>query len=162
DLAVENGVRSIEHGALLDEGNIARMVGHDTWLVMTHTILFHPSGIERGDAAIPQIMDKVRQAREFVTGNAARIRGAGIRIALGTDSMHGLFGYELEWLVEHGWSTHEALVAATRHGGELVGDPTAGVLAPGSRADFVVLERDPLEDITAVYDVAGVYQAGRE
>jgi imidazolonepropionase-like amidohydrolase len=162
DLAVENGIHSIEHGALLDAGNIERMVEHNTWLVMTQTILFHPEGIERGDARVPQIMDKVREAREYVTRNAARIRESGIRLALGTDSMHGLFGYELQWLVEHGWTEREALTAATRHGGELIGDPRAGVLGPGSRADFVVLRRDPFEDITAVYEVDAVYRAGRQ
>ncbi len=36
-----------------------------------------------------------------------------------------------------------------------------GVLRPGSRADFVVLARDPLDDITAVRDVVAVYQDGR-
>ena len=162
DLAVENGVHSIEHGALLDEGNLARMVEHNTWLVLTETILFHPTGIEQGDAKVPQIMAKVMEARQYVTANAPRIRGAGIRIAVGTDSMHGLFGYEMQWLVEHGWTEHEALVAATSHGGELIGDPTVGVLAPGSRADFVVLERDPFADIKAVFEVAGVYREGRE
>jgi imidazolonepropionase-like amidohydrolase len=162
DLAVENGVHSIEHGALLDEGNLARMVEHDTWLVMTESILFHPTGIEQGDAKVPQIMAKVMEAREYVTANTPRIREAGIRIALGTDSMHGLFGYEMQWRVEHGWSEYEALVAATRHGGELIGDPTVGVLAPGSRADFVVLDRDPFADIKAVFEVAGVYRDGRE
>jgi imidazolonepropionase-like amidohydrolase len=75
--------------------------------------------------------------------------------------MHGLFGYELQWLVEQGWSPRDALLAATRNGGQLVEDPTAGVLEPGSRADFVALRRDPLADITAVFDVAAVYRDGR-
>jgi imidazolonepropionase-like amidohydrolase len=161
DLAVEAGVHSIEHGALLDGKNIATMVEHGTWLVLTNTILFHPTGIEQGDAAVPAIMAKVEQARAYVRENAAAVRESGIPIALGTDSMHGLFGYELQWMVEHGWTPVEALLAATRNGGRLLEDPTAGVLAPGSRADFVALRRDPLTDIGAVFDVAAVYRAGR-
>jgi imidazolonepropionase-like amidohydrolase len=160
DLAVEAGVHSIEHGALLDEGNIDRMVRYNTWLVLTHTILFHPDGIERGDAQEPRIMAKVQQARAFATGNAPRIRESGIRLALGTDSMHGLFGYEMQWLVEHGWTAYEALVAATRDGGQLIGEPDVGVLGEGSRADFAVLDGDPFEDITAVRRVRAVYRAG--
>jgi imidazolonepropionase-like amidohydrolase len=161
DFAVQAGIHSIEHGALLDEGNIATMVEHGTWLVLTNSILFHPTGIEQGDAAVPQIMAKVEQARAYVRAHAAGVRESGIRIALGTDSMHGLFGYELQWLVEQGWSPRDALLAATRNGGQLVEDPTAGVLEPGSRADFVALRRDPLADITAVFDVAAVYRDGR-
>jgi imidazolonepropionase-like amidohydrolase len=161
DLAVANGVLSIEHGALLDEHNIAAMVEHDTWLVLTNTILFHPEGIEQGDAKVPQIMAKVLEAREFAAGNAARIRAAGIRFALGTDSMHGLYGYELVWLVEHGWTPLDALTAATRHGGELIGEPDTGVLREGARADFVVLPDDPLRDISVVQRVSDVYLAGQ-
>jgi len=161
DLAVENGIHSIEHGALLDEGNIKRMVRSDTWLVLTTSILFHPGGIEQGDAQVPQVMEKVLAARSYLEANAPRLRAAGIRLALGTDSMHGLFGYELQWLVQHGWTPQQALVAATRHGGELIGDPTTGVLEAGSRADFVVLRRDPFADIDAVREVDQVYRGGR-
>jgi imidazolonepropionase-like amidohydrolase len=75
--------------------------------------------------------------------------------------MHGLFGYEMQWLVEHGWSELDALIAATRHGGEILHDPTTGVLRPGSRADFVALRRDPLVDITAAFDLAAVFRAGQ-
>lgn len=162
DLAVEAGVLSIEHGALLDENNIAMMVKHGTWLVLTNSILFHPDGIENGDARIPSIMAKVREAREFAGGNAGRIRAAGIPVALGTDSMHGYFGFEMRWMVDHGWTPAEALTAATRHGGELLGQPDVGVLAPGSRADFVVLRDDPFTDITAVGRIDAVYRAGQQ
>lgn len=161
DLAVENGIHSIEHGALLDEGNLEAMRRHRTWLVLTTSILFHPEGIEQGDARVPQIMAKVQAARAYLSENAARIRAAGIRIAVGTDSMHGYFGHEVEWLVRHGWTEQEALVAATRNGGEILGDPGAGVLAPGSRADFVVLRRDPFADISAVHEVEQVYRGGQ-
>lgn len=137
------------------------MLERETWLVLTNTILFHPSGIEQGDAAVPAVMRKVEEARAYVRKNASRVRESGIRIALGTDSMHGLFAYELQWLVEHGWSAVDALLAATRNGGRLLEDPAVGVLVPGSRADFVALRRDPLADISAVFDVVGVYRDGR-
>jgi imidazolonepropionase-like amidohydrolase len=71
--------------------------------------------IERGDAAVPQIMAKVAEARIYA-GKAARVRESGVRIAVGTDFMHGFIGYEMQWPVEHGWSPLEALVAGTRHG----------------------------------------------
>jgi imidazolonepropionase-like amidohydrolase len=162
DLAVDNGIHSIEHGALLDAGNLERMDRHRTWLVLTNTILFHPSGIERGDARVPQIMDKVLQARVSAAANAAAIRKAAIPLALGTDSMHGLFGYELQWMVEHGWTAAEALRAATSGGAALVGLSDRGVLRPGCRADFVVLRADPFDDITGAQNVHSVYRDGHE
>jgi imidazolonepropionase-like amidohydrolase len=162
-LAVQNGIHSIEHGGMLNAENLALMAEHNTWLVMTHTILFHPEGIEGGDAHEPAILEKVKNARAFADGNVGNIRDAGIsRIAVGTDSMHGLFGFELQWLVEHGWTPLQAMIAATSGGAELLGVEDIGVLREGARADFVVLDGDPLEDITAVYNVTAVYQDGIE
>jgi imidazolonepropionase-like amidohydrolase len=160
DLAVANGIHSIEHGALLDEQNLAGMVAHGTWLVSTQSILFHPAGIESGDAAVPAIMAKVAEARQYAGANAPRVRESGVRVAVGTDSMHGFIGYEMHWLVDHGWSPLEALVTGTRRGGELIGDTSVGVLREGSRADFVALRGNPLEDISAVYDVEAVFRSG--
>jgi len=162
DLAVDNGIRSIEHGALLDENNLRRMVNSQTWLTLTQTILFHPEGIERGDTAVPEIMQKVKEARAYVSENAARIREAGIPLALGTDSMHGLFGYEMQWMVEHGWSAQQALAAATSGGAGLIDQPDVGRLVAGARADFVVLGSNPFNDIMAVYDVTAVHRAGQQ
>lgn len=64
-------------------------------------------------------------------------------------------------MVKHGWTAYEALVAGTRHGGQLIGEPDVGVLREGSRADFAVLDGDPFEDITAVRRVRAVYRAGQ-
>ncbi len=160
-LAVQNGIHSIEHGTLLDEENLVLMSAANTWLTLTTTILFHPDGIERGDAGEPTIIAKVIEARQAAEQRMHRVRDRGIRIAFGTDSMHGYIGCEAEWAVAHGWTPAEAMLALTRNGGLLVGDPTAGVLEPGSRADFVVVPRDPLQHISAVREVREVYRAGR-
>lgn len=161
DLCAEEGVWSIEHGSGLSEGNIERMLAADTRLVLTSTILFHPSGIEQGDAGEPSIMAKVRAAREQDDESFERVRAAGIPYALGTDSMHGLFGYELEWLVSRGVDAEAALIAATRRGAEVLGlDHELGTLEPGKRADIVAIEGNPLTDIRAVYAVSTVLKDG--
>ena len=162
DLSVANGVYSIEHGSVLSAQTAAEMARRGTWLVLTSTIAYHPSGIEQGDARSPAIMAKLREDRVHGRESARIAREAGVRIAVGTDSMHGLFGYELEWLVEQGWTPAEALIAATRSGAEVVGVDDAGTLEPGKRADLVLLRADPLTDIKAVCDIAGVYRDGVE
>jgi imidazolonepropionase-like amidohydrolase len=159
--AVAAGIHSIEHGVMLSAEDARAMAAHGVRLVLTTTILHHPDGLERGDGANPTIMAKIRQGREVSARTAAVVRESGVEIAVGTDSMHGLFGYELSWLVEHGWSPGEALVAATSGGAALLERDDIGVLRPGSRADFVVLASDPLDDIAAVHDVVAVYQDGR-
>lgn len=162
DLAVERGIHSIEHGAMLTRDSLDRMAEKGTWLVLTNSILFHPDGIENGDAMSPPIMQKVIEARSFVEQHTGEVRDSGVRIALGTDSMHGYFGFEMQWLVAHGWTPEDAMLAATSAAGALIGDPYAGRLRAGGPADFVVLRRDPLRDIDAVTEVEYVFRAGGE
>ncbi|HEX6988501.1 MAG TPA: amidohydrolase family protein [Bacillota bacterium] len=162
DWCAEEGVDSIEHGALLTPENVERMRRHGTWLVVTQTILFHPHGIEGGDGNRPAIMEKVRAARGRAEASFALALEAGIRFAVGTDSMHGHFADELDWLVAHGVSPEAALVAGTRHGAEVMGiDHDIGTLQPGRRADFVALLGNPLEDFGSIHRVAVVFQDGR-
>lgn len=161
DLCVEEGVDSIEHGALLTEANIAAMAARGTWLVLTNSISFHPQGIESGDAANPEIVERVRTARASIERTFGAVRASGLRFALGTDSMHGLFGYEMEWLVEHGVEPEEDIAAGTRRGAEVLRlAREVGTLESGKIADFVAVAGNPLQDISAVRDVVAVAKEG--
>jgi imidazolonepropionase-like amidohydrolase len=103
----------------------------------------------------------VRRVRSSTEETFERIKESGLRFALGTDSMHGLFGYELEWLVQHGVEPEQAIIAATRHGAEVsrLADES-GTLEAGKYADFVAVAGNPLEDIRAVSDVLVVAKVG--
>jgi imidazolonepropionase-like amidohydrolase len=160
DIALQAGMHSIEHGTMLTPPQLATITRTGTWLVLTTSILFAPEAIESGDGQVPQIMDKLLSARSYMLSVVAGMRAVR-RLALGTDSMHGLFGREMKWLVTQGWTPSQALLAGTRNGGELISDPRAGVLRPGSFADFVVVPADPLTDIDAVGEVSEVYQGGQ-
>jgi imidazolonepropionase-like amidohydrolase len=162
NLCAEEGVDSVEHGGLLTDENIEKMLTAGTSLVLTNTIAFHPEGIEKGDANDPSIIAKMNTVRETIAGTFDRVKASGLRFALGTDSMHGLFGYELEWLVQHGLSPEAAVIAATKHGAEVIGKETElGTLEPGKLADIVALAQNPLEDIRAVYEVVAVIKEGQ-
>jgi hypothetical protein len=70
-------------------------------------------------------------------------------------------------LVEHGWSTQEALVTATRHGGQLIDEPDVEcwTRACWTRACWrisSVLRGGPFEDITVVCHIDAVYCAGQQ
>ena len=78
-------------------------------LVCTFSIFMHPTGIEQGDGRTPAIMEKVQLGPAGGRGELPRHLASGIRIAVGTDSMHGLMAFEMATLVRLGVSTHDAL-----------------------------------------------------
>ena len=159
--ALEEGVSTIEHGALATDEDVELMIRRSAWLVCTFSVLFHPTGIEQGDAHVAAIMDKVRWARQVVTTNFPRLLQSGVQFAVGTDSMHGLMAYELETLVRLGVSPAQALLAGTRSGAAAcrVLDRT-GTLEAGKDADLIAVRGDPLQDITALRAVAFVMRGG--
>ena len=161
-LAIEEGVATIEHGQLATDEDIALMIERNVHLVCTFSILFHPTGIEQGDARNPAIMAKVHAARTIANQNFPRILQSGVRMAVGTDSMHGRMPYELQTLVRFGLSPAQALLAGTRGGAEacrVVSD--CGTLEVGKRADILALDGNPLQDMTALERVAMVMTNGR-
>jgi imidazolonepropionase-like amidohydrolase len=162
DLCIEEGVRTIEHGAFIHEQQLEGILSKDIWIVGTFSILFHPQGIEGTDFAVPLIKQKVLRAREAAAENFARVIKSGAKLAIGTDSVHGEMPYEMEKLVEFGASPMQALLAATREAAKVLRiEDIAGTLEAGKSADFIALARDPLEDISNVRSVSDVYIRGQ-
>lgn len=68
---------------------------------------------------------------------------------------------ELAILVGAGLSPYEALATGTRNVGRFLGEGQTGTVAPGARADLILLEANPLEDVANVQRRAGVMLGGR-
>jgi len=158
--AVEAGIRTIEHAATADEDDVQAMLDRDCWVVGTYTILFHPDGIERGDAGNPAVLAALEQARETVTARAQKVLSSGLRFALGTDSMHGHMAYEIQTAIRFGVSPTDAILAATARGAELLGT-NGGTLEPGRDADVIAVDGNPLEDPSALERVVFVMKGGK-
>lgn len=103
---------------------------------------------------------------DFLLAATRLLHQAGVPLIAGTDS--GGFGLipgvsmarELELLVAAGLTPHEALAAATRVSAEALGFHRTGVIAPGYRANMVLLPEDPMSRIGAVEFPAGVMIGG--
>jgi imidazolonepropionase-like amidohydrolase len=93
--------------------------------------------------------------------NLARLSREGVKIALGTDG-NTPWGPHLEMadMVAAGMSPAEVITAATRNGAEFLRLADAGTVAVGKSADFIVLEANPLDDITNTRRIADVYLRG--
>ena len=161
--SVEAGVRTIEHGAVASDEEVEAMLAAGCWLVATFSILFHPDGIERGDGGNPRILDNLKRARERVSERMETILSSGLRIALGTDSMHGQMAYEVQTAVRFGMSPKDALLAATARGAEaLCVASHKGTLEPGKDADLIAIEGNPLRDPSALERVVFVMKGGTQ
>ena len=93
--------------------------------------------------------------------NLDRLNQAGMRIALGTDGNTPYAAHvEIEDMVAAGMSPMEAIVAATSHSAAFLGMEDTGTIAVGLSADFIVLDANPLEDITNTRQIRDVYLRG--
>ena len=102
----------------------------------------------------PKAVAGARQRYAILQRSLAKLNAAGARIVLGADT--GLedhpFGFaeqlELQAMVEAGMTPAQAIVAATSRAAQFLQLRDTGVLKAGKRADFLVLDADPLADIT--------------
>jgi imidazolonepropionase-like amidohydrolase len=146
--AVRAGVRSIEHGVFLDEEAIELMREHGTYLVPT---LMAPLSIleaaQSGDAVGDTFVAKARAVVESHQDSFRRAAEAGVRIAMGTDAVgipQGRNLEEIEHMTALGMTSAAAHHASTGAAAALLGvADDRGTVAPGKRADLVVLDGDP-------------------
>jgi imidazolonepropionase-like amidohydrolase len=152
--AIEAGVDSIEHGCYLDEDPelISRMADKGIFFVPTFTVyVFHR------DVSPPHVRARGRDLQPHHIESLQRALAAGIKVVAGTDAgghMHHINARELQYLIEAGMSPMQALQAATGWAAECLGlEREIGTIQPGKLADLVVVDGDPLQDITLLQDL---------
>ena len=93
--------------------------------------------------------------------NLAKLHAAGVRIAFGTDGgAPWNASLEMEDMVAAGMTPAEVIEAATRNSADLLQLTDVGTVETGKSADFIVLDANPLDDITNMRQIASVYLRG--
>ena len=154
-----------------------RRATYAPWLHPVHPLItetISPAQIARLQARFPlkdpKALKQAADGWDQLSRGLARLYRAGVQIGLGTDGggQQGdqFVGWtahtEIENLVAAGLTPMQALVTATRSSAEILGLGDIGTLAPGKSADFVVLDANPLDDITNTRRINRVYLRGAE
>ena len=162
--AVRAGVRSVEHGSLLDDEGIALLAEYGTYLVADIFCGDYIAEFGGANGWDPEILRKNDETTLTQRHAWAKCVEAGVRIAFGTDASiypHGLNARQLAYHVKWGQTPLQALRSATVEAAQLLGwAGQVGVLAPGAFADLIAVEGDPLGDVTLLEDVRFVMKGG--
>ncbi|MEV6751661.1 amidohydrolase family protein [Streptomyces sp. NPDC051214] len=157
--AVMAGIRSLEHGAFVGERTLHEMRRRGTYFTPTLTSIAglaessDPVLAERGRQYLPVLKRAVLAAHEL-----------GVPLAAGTDSSGGKIkpiGREVELMRAAGLSALDAIRTATTGAAELLGvERTAGRLARGFAGDVLLVDGDPLADVTVLKKPVRVVRSG--
>ncbi|OLB09599.1 MAG: hypothetical protein AUH18_10455 [Candidatus Rokubacteria bacterium 13_2_20CM_69_10] len=157
-------------GASVERRDYGAAWGNPTLYVMKAGIERQREVREREGRLTPELtaqLDAARRALDVRVDAVRRMSEAGVRMTAGSDSPWGWYApgefvHEIHMLAQAGLSYADAVVAGTAGAAESIGVGTlAGRLARGRPADALVVRGDPTRDITALWDVLDVYQAGR-
>jgi len=160
--AIRAGVRTVDHGSMLDDEAVAMLKGSSsTYYVPT----LYTSDVIDTSASVPESeKERERQIRDAQYVGFRRALAAGLSIGVGSDAAvipHGQNAHELSVRVRLGEKPMAALVSATRINAEILGwSDRIGTVEKGKLADLVAVPGDPLADITAVERVGFVMKGG--
>ncbi len=165
--AVKQGVRAgvdlIGHANYLDDEAIDLLAEHKDRIFVGPGIAWEVTYLEKCESLGISKDTVGKQGYEAeiaaTVTTVAKLMKAGVRLIVGGDygisiAPHGTYAKDLQYFVElFGMSNAEAIICATRYGG-LAADPdgSVGTLATGSYADLVIVDGNPLEDITVLQD----------
>jgi imidazolonepropionase-like amidohydrolase len=159
--AIRAGVRTVDHGSMLDDEAIAMLKDAPTYYVPT----LYTSQVVPTSATVPE-SEKERERRigEIQMTAFRKALAAGLKIGFATDVPvipHGQNAKELAFRVKLGETPMAALVSATRVNAEILGwSDKVGTVERGKLADLVAVPGDPLKDITATERVGFVMKGG--
>ncbi len=147
---IESGIRSVEHGNLIDRQTARQLAESDAYLVPTLVTyeMLSEEGLRYG---VPkENIRKIDEARQRGIEALRYAYEAGVRIASGSDLLGPLQVHKARELeIKAGvMSPMEALISATRTNAELFGiQEEIGTLEEGKIADLIVVDGNPLEEI---------------
>jgi imidazolonepropionase-like amidohydrolase len=162
--AIRAGARTIEHASLVDDEGLRLAKDRGVWLDMD---IYDGDWIDEvgtRDHWPAEYLKKNRDTTDLQREGFAKAVKLGVPLTFGTDAgvyPHGYNARQFSYMVRYGMTPMQALAAATSEAAKALGRDGLGSVTPGHAADFVAVDRDPLQDVTALQCVAGVIQGGK-
>ncbi len=168
-MALDLGIDVIDHGDGMDDECVERIVASGTPVVPS--MMFPARFLRSMGGAKLGFTDSMQEDIDAMAEILPRANAAGMRLVLGDDYgaiglPHGHYGEELAYYgVEIGIPPLDVIRWATKHGAELMGrQHELGTVTEGKLADLVVVDGDPVEDLSLLGDpgnLLAVMQGGR-
>lgn len=162
--ALAAGLDSIEHACFMDDEAIEMAINRGT--IIVPTLIAVNRIVTNGDTLPGWMYEKALSESEASESSFRAAIAAGVKIACGTDAgtpfnPHTEVPAELALMVEFGMTTTQALLAATTVSSENFGlENELGTIEVGKRADLLLVDGNPVDDIRAVRNVVLVTKDG--
>ena len=150
--AARLGVRTIEHATLIDEASAAAVKAADAFVVPT-LVIVNALLDAAGSGTLPAwAAAKLHEVGEHSLKGLALMDKMGLKIGFGTDLLGNLHVHQTrEFTLRREVQSAAAILrSATSINADLLGEPLLGRIAPGCEADIIIVDGDPLKDVTVL------------
>ena len=148
--ALSAGVRTIEHANLIDKPAAELAAERQAYVVPTLVAYEAAAQHAASSGYSAEMLDKLAKVREFGLRSLDICKAAGVKMGFGTDIIGDQELHTQEFLLRaEVLPIHEIIASATRIGAEVLRrEGQLGVIAPGAIADILVIDGNPLKDIS--------------
>ncbi|GAA2750775.1 amidohydrolase family protein [Kitasatospora cinereorecta] len=153
DRALRAGVRCVEHGNLIDDGSVRLLLERDAFLVPTLVAYEQTARLGAGSGLPEASLRKLTEVRDHGLAALERAHRAGVNLVYGSDLLGPLHPAQLEefTLRAQVQPAADIIRSATTTAARLLRmEGEIGTLAPGAHADLLVVDGDPLADLTVL------------
>ncbi len=165
---LEGGIRSIEHGTWITKELMEMMAEKNAFYTPTFAIGYYMETRKKELNLPSYTLKKHNETKHMLEKSFQLALDKGVTVCMGTDAtngyMHGHNAMELVLMVENGMNPYEALLTATKNASRLLQmESEIGTLEAGKKADFVIVEDNPLSDFRILLEkenIKAVYKDG--